>query len=80
MQKMKAGAIQNDKGRETEKPRESIHPIYGVRTYHQRWYVRSPKALAEGSCLSRTDKRGNKISPSFRYATLPLNIIAIAGY
>jgi hypothetical protein len=32
MQKMKAGATYNGKGREVGRARKTIHPIYGVRT------------------------------------------------
>ncbi len=72
MPKMKARAVQNDGGNGTEKPRQRIPPVYGVRTdippevacALSEGQVSLAWTPAEGVVCLATAKRGNDNSSS----------------
>lgn len=72
MPETKAGAVQNDKDKKTEKQRQRNHPVYGVRTdippevvcALSEGQVSLAWTPAEGVVCLATAKRGNDNSPS----------------
>ena len=47
------------------------------RIYHLRWYVRSPRGLADSCCLPRAVKREHCVFPSVQRAHLPICILCV---
>ena len=45
--------------------------------YHLRWYVRSPRGLADSCCLPKAVKREHCVFPSVQRAHLPICILCV---
>lgn len=55
----------------------SPHFVGCAQIYHRRWYVRSPRALAEGIGCQRTANRGTYTSPTVQRTHLPLCVLCV---
>lgn len=55
----------------------SPHSVGCAQIYHQRWYVRSPRALAEGIVCLATANRGTYTSPMVQRTHLPFCVLCV---
>ena len=55
----------------------SPHSVGCAQIYHQRWYVRSPRALAEGIVWLATANRGTYTSPMVQRTHLPFCVLCV---
>lgn len=51
--------------------------LVGAQIYHLRWYVRSPRGLADSCCLPKAVKREHCVFPSVQRAHLPICILCV---
>ena len=55
----------------------SPHSVGCAQIYHQRWYVRSPRALAEGIVCLATANRGTYTSPMEQRTHRPFCVLCV---